>query len=122
MRRRAGVGLAVTAGPAMIVVLVILEMLLALVAGDCRLRPHLRGVRVPAGAAGGVVVLSVVVRLVVPVIVRLSVVVAARAGAGAARRRFLLTRSQTLRTVQPRQEALVHRRSLPKVTQSLNSL
>jgi hypothetical protein len=104
----------------MVVVPVILVMLLALVAGDCRLRPHLRGV--PAGAAGGVVVLSVVVRLVVPVIVRLSVVVAARAGAGAARRRFLLMRSQTLRTVQPRQEALVHRRSLPKVTQSLNSL
>jgi hypothetical protein len=41
---------------------------------------------------------------------------------GPARRAFIITRPQALRSGKPRQEALIHRPTLPNVTQSLNSL
>jgi hypothetical protein len=40
----------------------------------------------------------------------------------AARRPILITRPQALRSRKPRHEALIHRPTLPNVTQSLNSL
>jgi hypothetical protein len=73
-------------------------------------------------------VLVAVAVIVMPVLVAapanrlLSLVSLATRAVSAASRPLLVTRTQALRNAKPRQEAMVHRRSLPKVTQSLNSL
>jgi hypothetical protein len=76
-----------------------------------------------------VLVASVLVMVMPGVIVPFVIVImrargfnATRSAAAPARRPFLITRPQALRSGKPRQEALIHRPTLPNVTQSLNSL
>ena len=79
---------------------------------------------------GVVVPFMIVTRVVMPSVIMAFMIMlvhtpacdGALGATGPARRAFLITRPQALRSGKPRQEALIHRPTLPNVTQSLNSL